>query len=175
MHKSCPSNLRGLKPVTNEPWSRDAVVYAQKTGSFERVANADAHGTEFDEMERYNDESILDSNNPDELKRYRSHVTATGLKKNASLGGQPLWDSSPMRHAPYTLRGIQPVTREPWHVDEQIKNRNTTRDTTDEYSHGGGLKDLGSQSHAARAKMRQVSRPGFYMPNWEQWAAKLSA
>jgi hypothetical protein len=28
------------------------------------------------------------------------------------------------------LRGISPVTREPWAIDEQIYNRDTTRDTT---------------------------------------------
>ena len=40
---------------------------------------------------------------------------------------------------------------------------------------GGGALDLGSQSHATRARMRQVDRPGFYTPNWEAWAAMLSA
>ena len=35
--------------------------------------------------------------------------------------------------------------------------------------------DTYHQSHADRAKMRQVDRPGFYMPNWEKWAAALSA
>lgn len=34
-----PDTLRGAKPVTNEPWARDAVVYASKTGSFEDVMN----------------------------------------------------------------------------------------------------------------------------------------
>ena len=121
-------------------------------------------------QEAYNDESILDSNNG-----YRSHVTATGLKKNASLGGQPLWDSSPLRHTPYVLRGIVPVTREPWCEDEKIYNRNTTRSTIGEERAGGGALDLGSSSHATRARLRQVDRAGFYMPNWERWAASLSA
>ena len=43
--------------------------------------------------------SALDSNNG-----YRSRITATGLKRNASLGGQPLWDSSPMRYCPHVVR-----------------------------------------------------------------------
>ena len=34
-HTICPPNLKGLKPVTHEPWARDATVYAQKTGSFQ--------------------------------------------------------------------------------------------------------------------------------------------
>jgi hypothetical protein len=40
---------------------------------------------------------------------------------------------------------------------------------------GGGALDLGSMSHATRARLRQVNRPGFYMPNFEKWAAMLSA
>ena len=98
-HRSCPSNLRGLKPITPEPWARDALVYAQKTGSFEQIMNGDNFGDGTQAAEEYNDESILDSHNG-----YRSTITATGLKKNASLGGQPLWDSSPLRHTVRTCR-----------------------------------------------------------------------
>ena len=167
-----PANLRGLKPITSEPWSRDAAVFAQKTGSFEKQYNAAMDGGS---VEEYNDESILDSNNG-----YKSHITATGLERNASLAfgggdGKPMWDSSPMRYCPHVLRGISPVTREPWCIDEKIYNRDTTRDTTMDERAGGGALDLGSISHATRAKNRQVDRPGFYMPNWEKWAAMLSA
>lgn len=133
------------------------------------IVRADQFGDGRHQRDLYNDESILDSNNDDPTKRYRSHVTATGLAKNASLGGQPLWDSSTLRHTPYgartcqpqpvnlktpmslvmvarltrastrhtrrvsytaVLRGISPVTREPWAVDEQVYNRDTLRDTT---------------------------------------------
>ena len=174
-HTICPPNLKGLKPVTHEPWARDATVYAQKTGSFERVANRDQHGSKTDFVTQYNDESVLDSNNPDAARRYRSHVTATGLAKNASLGEQPKWDSSPLRHCPHVLRGISPVTREPWWHDEQVYNRDTTNDTSQMYRAGGGALDMGSISHKTRAKMRQVDRPGFYTPNYEKWAALLSA
>lgn len=171
-HRLCPSNLRGIKPITAEPWSRDAAVYSAKTGSFERVHNAEIDGSAYAE---YRDESVLDSNNG-----YISHVTATGLERNASLAlgggnGRPAWDSSPLRRCPHALRGISPATREPWAVDEQIYNRDTTRDTTMDERAGGGALDLGSSSHATRARVRQVNRPGFYMPNWERWAAMLSA
>jgi len=165
-----PPRFKGIKPQTDEPWARDAIVYAQKTGSFERIFNADAFGDGTVGREEYNDESALDSNNG-----YRSRITATGLKRNASLGGQPLWDSSPMRYCPHVLRGIKPITREPWCVDEKIYNEDTTRDTTDDERAGGGALDLGSISHATRARARQVDRQGFYMPNWEKWSAALSA
>jgi len=80
-----------------------------------------------------------------------------------------------MRHTPHVLRGIKPVTAEPWAMDEAIYNEDTLRDTTDEERSGGGDLDLGSTSHAERARLRQVDRPGFYLPNWEQWSASLSA
>ena len=75
-HKTCPANLRGLKPVTAEPWAYDAQVYAEKTGSFERVVNADMFGTGSTKLEEYNDESIYDSNNPDEVRAIGSRTTS---------------------------------------------------------------------------------------------------
>ena len=169
-YKVCPAHLVGIKPWTREPWSRDAAIYAAKTGSFERLVNADVHGTGREAVQEYNDESALDSNNG-----YRSTVTATGLKRNASLGGQPLWDSSTRRYCPPSIKGISPVTREPWCEDEKYYNRNSTRDTTMDERAGGGALDLGSISHATRARARQVNRSGFYMPKWEKWSAALSA
>lgn len=163
-----PSTLRGMKPVTQEPWTRDAVIYARKTGSFEKVANAEMDGTA---VEEFNDESVLDATNG-----YQTQVTATGLlKPPTALSKGPTWDTSPFRPCPHTLRGIKPVTREPWVHDERVYNRDTTRDTTDDERAGGGALELGSISHATRAKARQVDRPGFYFPNWEKWSAGLSA
>ena len=115
VHKVMPPSLVGIKPITEEPWTRDARVYAAKFGSFEREANVQMDGTK---VEEYNDESVLDSNNG-----YRSQITATGLRKNASIGGQPIWDSSPFRPCPYVLRGMKPVTREPWVFDERVYNK----------------------------------------------------
>jgi hypothetical protein len=175
-HRPTPACFLGIKPLTNEPWSRDAKVYAAKTGSFERVVNADAFGDGMVAQEEYNDESLLDSINADgQQVGYRSTVTATGLKRNSSLGDQPLWDSSVRRYCPPPLKGISPITREPWCEDEKVYNRNTTRDTSLDERAGGGAFDLGSISHKTRAAARQVERSGFYMPNHEKWAAALSA
>ena len=170
-HRTCPSILVGIKPVTEEPWSRDAKVYAHKFGrSFEWMPNEQMDGGALD---AYNDESVLDTNNP--AGGYEIKVTATGLKRANAGAAQPSWDSSTYRPCPFVLRGIRPVTREPWVFDEKVYNRNTTRDTTDDERAGGGALDLGSSSHATRARERQVDRPGFYLPNWELWAASLSA
>jgi hypothetical protein len=114
-HRTAPFYLRNSKPITREPWAVDAMVYANKTGSFEDVMNDD---------EPYNDESALDSNNG-----YVSEVTATGLSKTSALGESSGWDSSPFRHRPPTLRGCVPAatSREPWQHDE-VKNKSIYRE-----------------------------------------------
>lgn len=99
--RSRPSNLRGMKVVTKEPWARDEAAYQKRTGSFEEEVNAD---------EPYDDRSVLSAS-----KGYQSTITA-------GLGGrkQPAWDSSPLRAVPHTLKGLKPITREPWSVDQEI-------------------------------------------------------
>ena len=61
-------------------------------------------------------------------KGYTAQITATGL-----AGAQPSWDSSPMRATPHALKGIKPVTREPWSVDAKI-NRNMDLEGFDTFS-----------------------------------------
>ena len=102
---SRPPNLRGLRVATKEPWATDEAFYQKKTGSFEH---------EFNSREKYDDRSSLSVS-----KGYTAETTSTGLKGVS----QPAWDSSPMRSVPHALKGIKPVTREPWSIDAQI-NRN---------------------------------------------------
>ena len=52
------------------------------------------------------------------------------------FGDRPAWDSTPMRNRPSALRGLKPITREPWAYDEAVYNRRfETRDlgTPDRY------------------------------------------
>lgn len=39
------------------------------------------------------------------------------------MAGRPAWDGSPMRSRPSALRGLRPVTREPWLADEDIYHK----------------------------------------------------
>jgi hypothetical protein len=61
--------------------------------------------------EQYDDRSVLAAS-----KGYTSQVTASGL----SLSGAPAWNSSTLRPVPHALKGIKPVTREPWAIDAEI-------------------------------------------------------
>ena len=74
--------------------------------------------------EKYDDRSVLSA-----TKGYTAQVTASGL----TGFNQPTWDSSPLRPVPHTLKGLQPVTREPWAVDAQI-NRNMALEGFDTFS-----------------------------------------
>lgn len=100
--RSTPPNLRGIKCATGEPWHKDMVFYMKKTGSFEDEPN---------DEEMYDDRSVLAAS-----KGYQSSVTATGLKGVA----KPAWDSSTLRPVPHVLKGLKPVTREPWAIDQAI-------------------------------------------------------
>ena len=129
-----PSRYLGIKPVTAEPWARDAKVYAAKTGSFERVINADAFGNGTAQMEEYNDESTLDSINADG-QRVRSKVKAT-VSCTTPAGEQPLWDSSVRRYCPFVLGGSR-QSRASHGARTKVYNRNTTRDATMDKRAGG--------------------------------------
>ena len=112
VHKVTPDPLRGVKPITREPWARDAYIYARKTGSFETEVGDRA-------AEEYNDESALDSNNG-YLSTVRASPGGGGGGPNASLGRHDRWDYSTFRHRPVTLRGMKPGGREPWNHDEKV-------------------------------------------------------
>ena len=57
----------------------------------------------------------------------------------------------------------------------EFYNKNSTRDTMDEFRAGGGALDMGSSSFATRSKNGQVMRDSFYMTAWERWSAGLNA
>lgn len=155
-HRSVPSSVRGLKPGphSHEAWARDAQVYHEIS-------------QEINPCRPFDDTSVLSRS-----AGYQSEVTASGL---SSRRNQPAWDSSPFRPTPHPLKGLRPITREPWRVDSEFYNRNTTRNTIDDDLSGGGVAELGSTSYSERACNGRLPRPSFHMPNYERWAASLSA
>mmetsp|Transcript_41578 Transcript_41578/g.109687 ORF Transcript_41578/g.109687 Transcript_41578/m.109687 type:complete len:115 (+) Transcript_41578:68-412(+) len=45
------------------------------------------------------------------------------FRSPGKMARRPAWDSTPLRGRPSALRGIRPVTREPWAIDEDVYNR----------------------------------------------------
>ena len=105
--RNAPDQLRGIKPVTREPWFEDMAIY-----------NAKFSNHEIDEKGGYVDGTF-------------------GARKNqrALTEEEGEWDSTTWRYVPHALKGIKPVTNEPWARDEAVYNesRNSvdTRDSED--------------------------------------------
>ena len=106
--RNAPDPIKGLKPVTREPWYEDMAIYNAKFSSHIE----DAH-------EGFNDESALDAG-----------------QRRKSTREEANWDSSVWKYVPHSLKGIKPVTNEPWARDESVYNesRNSV-DTRSSHEH----------------------------------------
>lgn len=83
VQKTRPPMLRGLKPMTMEPWAKDEAFYQKKTGSYEPELNS---------KERFFDESPLDN-----IAGYTSQV-----RRQACPVRGPDPDPGPQRaHSPF--------------------------------------------------------------------------
>lgn len=116
--RSAPYALRGLTPLEGfsqkEPWAADYLA-ACKPRPSSGYATAGL--------------SRLDDGQFDSIAQMRRRrlseqlVLSTSMSSNASTSSMSLsqrapWNSTPMRHAPTALRGVKPVTPEPWVPDE---------------------------------------------------------
>ena len=55
-------------------------------------------------------------------KRYRERMNGEARRKIQLEKG---WNGTPMRTRPAELRGIRPITREPWAIDEEFYQKKT--------------------------------------------------
>ena len=59
-----------------------------------------------------------------QAEAYRALMASSGASGALDADkGRPAWNSTPMRHAPAALKGLKPVTPEPWASDEAICDR----------------------------------------------------
>ena len=98
--RNCPDQLRGLQPVTREPWYEDMAIYNKK---FPIAGEGHDTGT-LGSQDVYDDESALDA------------------KNRKMTVEEANWDSSTWKYVPHSLKGIKPVTNEPWARDEAVYN-----------------------------------------------------
>ena len=93
-----PPALRGIK-TNREPWAKDEGVYAagmQGHGAVARGPPPRARAPSPEKVEaQYNEE-------------YSKWMKRTG------------WNPAPFRNAPDPIKGLKPVTREPWYEDMAI-------------------------------------------------------
>jgi len=96
--RNAPWQIRGLNPVTREPWFEDMAIYNAK------FAGGDDGDTD------YQDGS------------FGNHALSTMSETEKG------WDGSIMKYVPHALRGLKPVTNEPWARDEAVYRKNDGMD-----------------------------------------------
>ena len=77
-----------------------------------------------------------DGQNDSVADAYRRRVEEEALA--AEITGRPAWDSSPMRYVPTALRGVQPVTPEPWAHDHAVYEEGMNGHGATKKNWGGG-------------------------------------
>ena len=151
VHRSTPATLRGYRPLPGsnmEPWAMDAALYANKGGMAEEAIH-DAEG------ERSSNFSGLSDIMVEKSRAAKKHARAVPLTAKPFTG--PGWNSSTQRRVPYALRGIKPVTQEPWTTDENI-----TRDQRQRSARAST-----SASAKRRAPKRKIVPAKDIGPGWD--------
>lgn len=112
-HVPVPYECRGLRPVTHscsEPWASESM---QKWAGATDSGTAVGLGFTTSGLKR------LDDGQSDDIVQLFNRRRREDLQKAASRAIPP-WDSTPHRYTPPALRGLKPVTREPWDRDEAV-------------------------------------------------------
>ena len=107
-HRPVPYGLRGMRPMhTMDPWSKDVITKRKQ----QELPPSSSYSTAC--LTRL-DDGMNDS--VAELSRRRAEEEV----RMSSSSARPAWDSTPWFYVPPALRGLKPVTREPWGRDLEI-------------------------------------------------------
>jgi len=128
--RNAPWQIRGLNPVTREPWFEDMAVYNAK------FAGGDDGETE------YQDGS------------FGNHAITV------QRDDEKHWDSSTMRYVPYALRGLKPVTNEPWARDEAVYRAQDGMDEVPDDVADMNPLNFGTAADRMRAAKQLTAKPG---------------
>lgn len=104
-HRPVPYALRGLRPMhTMDPWSKD-VMLDRKHKELPPSSSYSTAGL-----------SRLDDGMNDSVAELYNRRQKEDRRLAESIG-RPTWDPTPWRYVPPALRGVRPVTKEPWATD----------------------------------------------------------
>ena len=129
-HRRVPPALRGLK-TEREPWAQDANVYSD---------GMEGHGA----VSRLRRMQGKRPPSADEMQREYEQGVELWKKEQG-------WNPTPFRNAPWQIRGLNPVTREPWFEDMAICARSPElrrRRTHAARAHDGRVGRLACCAHA---------------------------
>lgn len=110
--RNAPWPLRGLKPVTREPWYHDAAIYNAKFID-DPLEAAGSSGI-------MDDGKFIDGTFGNTDKTWYDK-DGTALTKREQILHKN-WNDTTMRYTPHALKGIRPITKEPWARDEATYN-----------------------------------------------------
>jgi len=111
-HRAVPYTLRGLRPLhTIEPWSK-SVLDSCKRLELRACSSYATSGL-----------SRLDDGMNDDIVQLRRRQLLERSMRNGSSAPRPEWDATPWLYTPPALRGLKPVTPEPWSRDIEVYNQ----------------------------------------------------
>ena len=107
--KPVPHPLRGYKPMSSyEPWSRTALETWSRLEMRPSTSYATAGLTKLDDGQR------------DDIASLRKRQVAESAAAIAGTSHPKEWDSTQWKYVPPSLRGLRPVTNEPWARDAEV-------------------------------------------------------
>lgn len=121
-HRSAPPALRGLR-TTREPWAKEDEVYTKGMEGHGAVARSSRPASKSPTRE-------------EQEKEYRDEYNKW-LRRTK-------WNPTPFRNAPDQIRGLKPMTREPWYEDMAIVSPAAAR--THAYAGADGVAGWGASA-----------------------------
>ena len=115
-HRPVPYTLRGMRPMhTMDPWSKDVILERKHQQLPSSASYSTACLTRLDDG-MYDNVAALFS---------RQRKEDGGFVEQTS---RPAWDPTPWRYVPPALRGVKPVTSEPWANDLEVYQRRQSKE-----------------------------------------------
>ena len=162
--KPVPHALRGLTPAAgvsqNEPWSADVLDTCARLDSSPSHALYATTGLKRLDDGMYDDIAML----------HRRRAEEDALASSST--NRPVWDPTPWHSFPAALRGIKPVTKEPWDRDLEAYNERGARIA---HNSETGPSTTLNVTHITRDIERSVSvaswmrAPGEEKPPWRDY------
>jgi hypothetical protein len=117
-HRPVPYTLRGMRPMhTMDPWSKDVMLERKHQQLPPGSSYSTACLTRLDDGMHDSVAALFN--------RQRKEERAT-----AEQTSRPAWDPTPWRYVPPALRGVKPVTSEPWADDLELYQRRQAKEFT---------------------------------------------
>ena len=160
--KPVPHALRGITPMVgvsqNEPWSTDVMDTCARLGASPSEALYATTGLKRLDDGQYDNFAML----------HRRRAAEDRAAAALSTTSRPAWDPRPWTPTPAALRGVKPVTREPWEQDSEAFNE---RRAAPDGAPGAKVKQISLRRDVETNGLVDVSAPS----SWNSWRHPLGS